>query len=92
MKFKLQSEFSPTGDQPTAIKQLTEGLNNGEISHTLLGVTGSGNTFNIANVIKEVKDTGKLVALEICEINPLLDNKGNQMAESAFEIISSVLS
>ena len=42
----------------------------------------------IISIIKEVKDTGKLVALEICEINPLLDNKGNQMAESAFEIIS----
>ena len=49
-------------------------------------------TEEIIPIIKEVKDTGKLVALEICEINPLLDNKGNQMAESAFEIISSVLS
>lgn len=49
-------------------------------------------TEEIIPIIKEVKDTGKLVALEICEINPLLDNKGNQMADSAFEIISSVLS
>ena len=49
-------------------------------------------TEEIISIIKEVKDTGKLVALEICEINPLLDNKGNQMADSAFEIISSVLS
>ena len=54
MKFKLQSDFSPTGDQPTAIKQLVEGLNNGEKSQTLLGVTGSGKTFTIANVIKDV--------------------------------------
>ena len=54
MKFQLQSEFSPTGDQPAAIKQLKEGLNNGEISQTLLGVTGSGKTFTIANVIKEI--------------------------------------
>ena len=54
MKFQLQSEFSPTGDQPAAIKQLKEGLNNGEKSQTLLGVTGSGKTFTIANVIKEV--------------------------------------
>ena len=54
MKFQLQSEFSPTGDQPAAIKQLKEGLNNGEISQTLLGVTGSGKTFTIANVIQEV--------------------------------------
>ena len=54
MKFKLQSEFSPTGDQPKAIRQLVEGLNNGDESQTLLGVTGSGKTFTIANVIKEV--------------------------------------
>ena len=49
-------------------------------------------TKEIISIIKGVKDTGKLVALEICEINPLLDNKGNQMAESSFEIISSVFS
>ncbi len=54
MQFKLQSEFSPTGDQPTAIKQLVEGLNNGDDFQTLLGVTGSGKTFTIANVINEV--------------------------------------
>jgi len=54
MRFKLQSDFSPTGDQPNAIKQLIEGLNDGEKSQTLLGVTGSGKTFTIANVIQEV--------------------------------------
>ena len=54
MKFKLQSDFKPTGDQPTAIKQLVEGLNDSEQSQTLLGVTGSGKTFTIANVIQEV--------------------------------------
>jgi len=54
MRFKLQSNFSPTGDQPNAIKQLVEGLNDGENSQTLLGVTGSGKTFTIANVIQEV--------------------------------------
>jgi excinuclease ABC subunit B len=54
MKFKLQSSFSPTGDQPSAIKQLVEGLNDGNKSQTLLGVTGSGKTFTIANVIQEV--------------------------------------
>lgn len=46
----------------------------------------------IISIIKGIKETGKLSALEVCEVNPLLDNKGNQMAESAFEIISSVLS
>ena len=54
MKFKLQSDFFPTGDQPGAIKQLVQGLNDGERSQTLLGVTGSGKTFTIANVIQEV--------------------------------------
>ncbi|MDA1009001.1 MAG: excinuclease ABC subunit UvrB [Bacteroidetes bacterium] len=54
MKFKLQSDFFPTGDQPAAIKQLVQGLNDGERSQTLLGVTGSGKTFTIANVIQEV--------------------------------------
>jgi excinuclease ABC subunit B len=54
MDFKLVSEYSPTGDQPQAIEQLVEGLKNGVKDQTLLGVTGSGKTFTIANVIKEV--------------------------------------
>lgn len=51
MKYKLVSDFSPSGDQPQAIKQLTEGIKRGDKSQTLLGVTGSGKTFTIANVI-----------------------------------------
>ena len=54
MEFKIVSDFSPTGDQPKAIKELVEGLDNQIESQTLLGVTGSGKTFTIANVIKEV--------------------------------------
>ncbi|MBK7171826.1 MAG: excinuclease ABC subunit UvrB [Bacteroidales bacterium] len=54
MNFKLTSEYSPTGDQPEAIKQLVEGLNRGDAAQVLLGVTGSGKTFTIANVIQEV--------------------------------------
>ena len=54
MKFQLKSEYSPTGDQPEAIKQLVNGLRNGASDQTLLGVTGSGKTFTIANVIKEI--------------------------------------
>jgi len=50
-KFKLVSEYKPTGDQPTAIKKLTEGLQSGEKSQVLLGVTGSGKTFTMANLI-----------------------------------------
>ncbi len=55
MDFNITSEYNPTGDQPEAIRQLTEGLNNGEKYQTLLGVTGSGKTFTVANVIQEVK-------------------------------------
>src|SRR6187399_1443066 len=56
MNFKLTSEFQPTGDQPKAIAQLTEGILNGEPSQTLLGATGTGKTFTVANVIQQ---TGK---------------------------------
>jgi excinuclease ABC subunit B len=54
MSFKLISEFSPTGDQPNAIKQLVEGLNSNSKYQVLLGVTGSGKTFTAANVIQQV--------------------------------------
>jgi len=55
MNFKLVSEYQPTGDQPEAIRQLTEGLRNGTTFQTLLGVTGSGKTFTMANVIEQVQ-------------------------------------
>ncbi|WP_378187135.1 excinuclease ABC subunit UvrB [Aquimarina sp. W85] len=55
MKFQIASDFEPTGDQPTAIKQLSEGLLAGEKHQTLLGVTGSGKTFTAANVIEKVQ-------------------------------------
>lgn len=55
MKFQLTSEYKPTGDQPTAIKELVQGLNEGEQYQTLLGVTGSGKTFTVANVIQQTQ-------------------------------------
>ncbi len=55
MDFNLQSEYKPTGDQPEAIKQLVHGLNEGDPAQVLLGVTGSGKTFTIANVIQQVQ-------------------------------------
>lgn len=55
MSFNLHSPYSPAGDQPSAIKQLVEGLEDGERYQTLLGVTGSGKTFTIANVIQQVQ-------------------------------------
>ena len=54
MDFELESEYNPTGDQPEAIQQLVNGLNDLESHQTLLGVTGSGKTFTIANVIKQI--------------------------------------
>jgi len=55
MQFKLQSDYQPTGDQPQAIEKLVEGINIGEKYQTLLGVTGSGKTFTVANVVANVQ-------------------------------------
>lgn len=55
MHFKIQSDFKPTGDQPQAISQLTKGILSNEKYHTLLGVTGSGKTYTVANVIQEIQ-------------------------------------
>ncbi|WP_322973939.1 excinuclease ABC subunit UvrB [Pedobacter sandarakinus] len=55
MKFKITSEYKPTGDQPTAIQQLVDGVNANEHYQTLLGVTGSGKTFTVANVIEQTQ-------------------------------------
>lgn len=55
MSFKIVSEYEPTGDQPQAIRQLTEGLDGGEPAQVLLGVTGSGKTFTMANVVERVQ-------------------------------------
>ena len=55
MDFKITSQYHPTGDQPEAIRQLVEGVNNADPFQTLLGVTGSGKTFSIANVIEQTQ-------------------------------------
>jgi excinuclease ABC subunit B len=55
MDFSLTSQYKPTGDQPEAIRQLVEGVNNNDIYQTLLGVTGSGKTFTVANVIQQTQ-------------------------------------
>ncbi len=55
MKFSIKSDYKPTGDQPEAIKQLTKGIDGNEAFQTLLGVTGSGKTFTMANVVEEVQ-------------------------------------
>ena len=55
MDFKLISDFKPTGDQPSAIEQLVKGVEANETHQTLLGVTGSGKTFTVANLINQVQ-------------------------------------
>ena len=62
MDFKLHSEYSPTGDQPEAIEKLTEGINDGLKEQVLLGVTGSGKTFTMANVIKNLNRPALVIA------------------------------
>ena len=70
--FKLKSEFSPTGDQPAAIASLCNGLRAGQRMQTLLGVTGSGKTFTMANVIAEMNrptiilEPNKTLAAQVC--------------------------
>ena len=61
-KFHLHCEFQPAGDQPQAIDGLTEGLCDGEVHQTLLGVTGSGKTFTIANVIQNIQRPAMILA------------------------------
>ncbi|MBE6664125.1 MAG: excinuclease ABC subunit UvrB [Ruminococcaceae bacterium] len=71
-EFVLKSNYKPTGDQPTAIKQLTDGVLRGEKMQTLLGVTGSGKTFTMANVIKNLNrptiilEPNKTLAAQVC--------------------------
>ena len=61
-KFKISSKYSPAGDQPKAIEQLVNGINEGMDSQTLLGITGSGKTFTIANVIERVQKPTLIIA------------------------------
>ena len=61
-KFRIQSRYQPAGDQPEAINQLIESLNDGELHQTLLGVTGSGKTFTIANVIMQTQRPAMIMA------------------------------
>ena len=61
-KFKIKSNFQPAGDQPKAIKKLTEGIKNGIEHQVLFGVTGSGKTFTIANIIENIQKPTLVIA------------------------------
>ena len=62
MKFKIRSEYKPAGDQPKAIEKLMEGVNSDMQDQTLLGVTGSGKTFTVANIIEKVQKPTLVIA------------------------------
>ena len=93
MDFKLTSEYFPTGDQPEAIAELVDGVNNGVPHQTLLGVTGSGKTFTMANVIQKVKrptlilSHNKTLAAQLAaEFRELLPN--NAVVEAVADFLS----
>lgn len=91
-QFELVSEFSPSGDQPNAIKSLVAGLNDGKPFQTLLGVTGSGKTYTIANMIKEVNRPtlvlahNKTLAAQLCsEFRELFPNNAVEYFVSYYD-------
>lgn len=89
MKFKVVSEFKPTGDQPEAIKALVNGINSEEKYQTLLGVTGSGKTFTIANVIDQVQKPTLVLAHNKTLAAQLFTEFKNLFPESAVEYFVS---
>lgn len=89
MKFKIVSDFTPTGDQPTAIKSLVEGINSEEKYQTLLGVTGSGKTFSVANVIEQVQKPTLVLAHNKTLAAQLYTEFKNLFPENAVEYFVS---
>ena len=70
--FKLHSEYSPTGEQPTDIAELVEGFKEGNQCETLFGVTGSGKTFTMANVIAQLKKPTLIIASKQSACCPII--------------------
>lgn len=89
MKFKIKSEFNPTGDQPTAIKSLVEGIETSEKFQTLLGVTGSGKTFTVANVVESVQKPTLVLAHNKTLAAQLYSEFKNLFPENAVEYFVS---
>jgi excinuclease ABC subunit B len=89
MKFKIASEFTPTGDQPNAIKELVNGLNADEKYQTLLGVTGSGKTFTVANVVEQVQKPTLVLAHNKTLAAQLYTEFKNLFPENAVEYFVS---
>lgn len=89
MVFKITSEFEPTGDQPQAIKALVAGLDSGEKYQTLLGVTGSGKTFTVANVVEQVQKPTLVLAHNKTLAAQLFTEFKNLFPENAVEYFVS---
>ena len=88
-KFKLHSKYEPTGDQPEAIEKLVNGINSGVKGETLLGVTGSGKTFTIANVIAQVNKPTIVMAHNKTLAGPLYSELKEFFPENAVEYFIS---
>ncbi|MBK9731708.1 MAG: excinuclease ABC subunit UvrB [Chitinophagaceae bacterium] len=89
MPFKLTSQYKPTGDQPEAIKQLVEGVNRGDKEQVLLGVTGSGKTFTIANMIQQVQKPTLVLSHNKTLVAQLYGEFRNFFPENAVEYFVS---
>ena len=89
MDFELVSEYKPTGDQPEAIKQIVDGFNNGIEEQTLQGVTGSGKTFTMANVIKKMNQPTLILCHNKTLAAPLYGELKNFFPNNAVEYFVS---
>mgnify|MGYP000549110978 CR=1 FL=1 len=89
MEFKIVSPFSPTGDQPEAIAELTHGIKEGLPAQTLLGVTGSGKTFTMANVIEQVQKPTLILSHNKTLAAQLYSEFKNFFPENAVEYFGS---
>ena len=89
LDFKLHSEFSPTGDQPKAIEKIVENLENGITDQILLGVTGSGKTFTVANVIEKINRPALIMAPNKTLAAQLYNEYKNFFPENAVEYFVS---
>lgn len=87
MDFKIESAYKPTGDQPQAIEELCDGLKNGADYQTLLGVTGSGKTFTMANVIERV-NRPTLICRTTKRLPPSCMLNSNRFSPKTLSIIS----
>ena len=88
-QFKLVSKYKPTGDQPEAIEKLTEGIKNGLKEQVLLGVTGSGKTFTMANIIEKVNRPTLILAHNITLAAQLCSEFKEFFPENAVEYFVS---